>query len=64
MHRTRRDRNVPGDAAGESEEAREQAGGTSDFACVCESTERHADQDIPADSARSAKSKRLASPTN
>lgn len=46
---------MPGNAAGESEKIGKQVGGTSHFARVRESAERHADQDLPADAARSEK---------
>lgn len=56
VRRTGWDRDLSGDAAGEGQETWEQAGGTFDFACVRESTERYANEDIPADSTRSEKS--------
>jgi hypothetical protein len=39
IHRTRRDRDVPGNVTGESQKIRKQIGGTSNFTRLCESTE-------------------------
>lgn len=39
IYRTGGDRDMSGNVAGESEKTREQIGRTSDFTCLCESTE-------------------------
>jgi hypothetical protein len=56
IYRTRRDRDMSGNAARESEKTGKQVTGTSHFTRLCESTERYADEDFPANTGRSEKS--------